>query len=253
MLPTFNIDAKPKAGTSALVVFSGGQDSTTCLIEALHHYETVEAISFAYGQRHALELTCAAQICEALKVPHTVLDMSLLNQLAPNALTRLDIPVDAAPQTQSQSPSATQSASQSASQSTSQAPSLPNTFVDGRNLLFLSFAAVYAKQKGISDIICGVSESDYSGYPDCRDIFIKSLNVTLNLAMDYQFNLISPLMWRDKAAVWALADHYGALDFIRQHTLTCYNGIVGDGCGDCPACHLRSRGLNQYLSARSSR
>ncbi|MGE5704629.1 MAG: 7-cyano-7-deazaguanine synthase QueC, partial [Clostridia bacterium] len=123
-------------------------------------------------------------------------------------------------------------------------------FVEGRNLLFLSFAAVYAKQAGAKHLVTGVCETDFSGYPDCRDMFIKSLNVTLNLAMDYPFVIHTPLMWLNKADTWKLADELGALDYVRAKTLTCYNGIIGDGCGECPACKLRSAGLATYLQQR---
>lgn len=214
---------------AAVVVFSGGQDSTTCLLYAKKNYNTVYAVSFDYGQRHVAELDAAKEICAELGVEHAILDMSLLNQLAPNSLTRDFIKVDEdAPE-----------------------EGTPNTFVDGRNLLFLSFAAVYAKQRGVTDIITGVSQSDFSGYPDCRDQFIKSLNVTLNLAMDYEFDLITPLMWLDKEETWELADKLGGFDLVRNKTLTCYNGIKGDGCGRCPACKLRKNGLEAYLSRRA--
>ena len=189
---------------AAVVVFSGGQDSTTCLFWALERYKKVLALSFDYGQKHIGELDCARAICRDYGVDQYIMDMSLLNQLAPNSLTRADIPVD-------------EEAPESGT---------PNSFVDGRNHLFLSYAAVFAKQKGISDIITGVSQSDFSGYPDCRDVFVKSLNVTLNLAMDYPFDIITPLMWLDKEETWALADQLGVLDVIRQRTLTCYNGIM---------------------------
>ena len=156
------------------------------------------------------------------------MDMTLLNQLAPNSLTRDDMQVD------------------------SDAPEegTPNTFVDGRNMLFLTFAAVFAKQKGVTDILTGVSQSDFSGYPDCRDEFIKSLKVSLNLAMDYEFDIITPLMWIDKEETWELADKLGGFDLVRNMTLTCYNGIKGDGCGNCPACKLRKKGLDAYLARR---
>lgn len=126
----------------------------------------------------------------------------------------------------------------------------PNTFVPGRNLFFLSIAAVYAREHDIRHIVTGVSQTDFSGYPDCRDSFIKSLNVSLNLAMDEQFVIHTPLMWIDKAQTWAMADQLGVLDIIRNETLTCYNGIVGDGCGHCPACKLRRAGLEAYLATR---
>ena len=213
----------------AVVVYSGGQDSTTCLAWALNKYKKVYAVSFDYGQRHKKELECAAAITQKLGAEHIVLDMKELNNLAPNSLTRENIAVDTdAPET-----------------------GTPNSFVEGRNLLFLSYAAVFAKTHQVTDIITGVSQSDFSGYPDCRDIFIKSLNVTLNLAMDYEFAIITPLMWIDKEATWAMADRLGVFDLVRNETLTCYNGIIGDGCGDCPACKLRKRGLDKYLEHRN--
>lgn len=210
----------------AIVIFSGGQDSTTCLFWALSMFKEVETVTFNYNQRHKLEIEVAASIAEELGVKHTVLDMSLLNQLAPNALTRNSIEIE------------------------HKEGELPSTFVDGRNLLFLSFAAVLAKQRGARHLVTGVCETDFSGYPDCRDIFIKSLNVTLNLAMDYPFVIHTPLMWLNKAETWRLADKLGALDFVRNKTLTCYNGIMADGCGECPACLLRKRGLDQYLAEK---
>ncbi len=213
----------------ALVVFSGGQDSTTCLLYALNHYKEAEAISFDYGQRHKKELECAAEIAKRLSVKHTILDLSELNRLAPNSLTRDDIPVDTdAPE-----------------------EGTPNSFVEGRNLLFLTYAAIYAKTHGITDILTGVSQSDFSGYPDCRDIFIKSLNTTLNLAMEYEFDIITPLMWIDKEETWELADELGGFEIVRDMTLTCYNGIVGEGCGNCPACKLRKRGYDRYVAKKA--
>lgn len=219
-----------KSKSAAVVVFSGGQDSTTCLLWARKQYEKVYAVSFDYNQRHKLELECAKEICEKLNVEHTILDMGLLNQLAPNSLTRTDMKVDeSAPET-----------------------GTPNTFVDGRNMVFMTFVAIYAKQLGVHDIITGVSQSDFSGYPDCRDVFIKSLNVTLNLAMDYEFDIITPLMWIDKEETWEMADKLGGFELVRNMTLTCYNGIKGDGCGNCPACKLRKKGLNAYLEKKAS-
>lgn len=129
--------------------------------------------------------------------------------------------------------------------------SFPNTFVPGRNLFFLSIAAVFAREQEAFHLVTGVSQTDYSGYPDCRDSFIKSLNVTLNLAMDEQFVIHTPLMWIDKAETWALADELGVFDLVRNETLTCYNGIPADGCGHCPACKLRKQGLEEYLSKRN--
>lgn len=209
----------------ALVVFSGGQDSTTCLFWAQQHFRRVHTLSFDYGQRHSLELEMARSLAEAHGFSHQVMDMALLNQLAPNALTRTDTAVE----------------------TEAVAGALPNTFVEGRNLLFLTFAAIHAKVNGIRHIVTGVSQSDFSGYPDCRDVFIKSANVTLNLAMDHEFVLHTPLMWLDKADTWKLAADLGVLDIIRNRTLTCYNGIPGAGCGQCPACTLRNRGYDVYL------
>lgn len=211
----------------AIVVFSGGQDSTTCLFWAMEKFAEVEAVTFNYNQRHKAEIDCAKNIATELGVKHHILDMSLLNQLTPNALTRNDIEVKAG-----------------------ENGSLPNTFVPGRNLLFLSFAGVLASQVGARHIITGVCETDFSGYPDCRDIFIKSLNVTLNLSMEENFVIHTPLMWLNKEETWKLADDLGAFDFVREKTLTCYNGIISDGCGECPACLLRKKGLEDYLEKR---
>ena len=212
----------------AVVVFSGGQDSTTCLFWAKQQFAEVEVVTFDYGQRHKLEIECAAAIAKDLGVQQTVLDMSLLNQLAPNALTRSDVEI------------------------THEEGELPSTFVDGRNLLFLSFAAILAKQKGARHLVTGVCETDFSGYPDCRDSFVKSMNVTLNLSMDYPFVIHTPLMWLDKAQTWKMADDLGAFDYVRERTLTCYNGVIGDGCGECPACKLRKAGLDRYVEQRSA-
>lgn len=213
----------------AIVVFSGGQDSTTCLFWAKDRFKEVEAVTFDYGQRHALEIECAKEIAEELGSKHHILDMSLLNQLAPNALTRESMEV-----------------------AEGEEGELPSTFVPGRNLLFLSFAGVLASQVGAKHLVTGVCETDFSGYPDCRDVFIKSLNVTLNLSMDDNFVIHTPLMWLDKAETWELADQHGALSFVREKTLTCYNGIKADGCGECPACKLRNKGLEQYLEAKKT-
>ncbi|MGF9697519.1 MULTISPECIES: 7-cyano-7-deazaguanine synthase QueC [Paenibacillus] len=212
----------------AVVVFSGGQDSTTCLFWAKQQFAEVEVVTFDYGQRHKQEIECAAAIAHDLGVQQTVLDMSLLNQLAPNALTRTDVEI------------------------THEEGELPSTFVDGRNLLFLSFAAILAKQKGARHLVTGVCETDFSGYPDCRDSFVKSMNVTLNLSMDYPFVIHTPLMWLDKAQTWKMADDLGAFDYVRERTLTCYNGVIGDGCGECPACKLRKAGLDRYVEQRAA-
>ena len=212
----------------ALVVFSGGQDSTTCLFWAIRQFKKVYALSFLYGQKHQKEVELARAIAQDAGVEFEVMDVSFIAKLGQNSLTDTSMVMD------EEKPEG----------------SFPNTFVPGRNLFFLSIAAVYAREKGINHMVTGVSQTDFSGYPDCRDGFIKSLNVTLNLAMDEQFVIHTPLMWIDKAQTWALADELGVLDLIRNKTLTCYNGVMGDGCGHCPACKLRREGLEKYLSTK---
>ena|SRR5690625_2164884 len=211
----------------AVVVFSGGQDSTTCLLWALEEFDEVEAVTFLYGQRHELEVEYAKKIAQDLGVKQKIIQMDLLNQLTENALTRKEIEIE-------------------------EEGELPNTFVEGRNHIFFSFAAIYAKTIGARNIITGVSETESSGYPDCSNEFIQSLNKTLNVAMDYDFKLITPLMWKDKAEVWEMADQMGRLEYIRENTLTCYQGVAGDGCGECPACELRNEGLQKYLRERTA-
>ncbi|MEG2150374.1 MAG: 7-cyano-7-deazaguanine synthase QueC [Bacteroidaceae bacterium] len=213
---------------SVLVVFSGGQDSTTCLFWAKKHFKKVYALSFLYGQKHSKEVELAQKIAEKAGVEFRLMDVSFIGALGSNSLTNTSIPMD------TEKPK----------------DSCPNTFVPGRNLFFLSIAAVYAREKGVNHIVTGVSQTDFSGYPDCRDSFIKSLNVTLNLAMDEQFVLHTPLMWKDKKETWALADELNILELVRNDTLTCYNGIQGDGCGHCPACKLRQHGLDEYLKTK---
>ena len=208
--------SNPNHNRKALVIFSGGQDSTTCLIQAIAEYgvENVEAVTFQYGQRHAIELEKARWIAKDLGVKQTLIDTSVIKSITHNALIDGNAAIE------------------------QKDGELPNTFVDGRNALFLLYAAIYAKGQEIHDIITGVCETDFSGYPDCRDVFVKSMNVTLNLAMDYPFNLKTPLMYLTKAQTWALADELDALDYVRQHSHTCYEGVEG-GCGECPSCQLK--------------
>lgn len=211
----------------AVVVFSGGQDSTTCLVQALNEYDEVHAITFDYGQRHRLEIEVAQQLAADLGVKaHKVMDVTLLNELAISSLTRDDIPVS----------------------HELQANGLPNSFVPGRNILFLTLAGIYAYQIGADTVITGVCETDFSGYPDCRDDFVKAMNSALVKGMDKALTIKTPLMWLNKAETWALADQNKALQLVRENTLTCYNGVIGDGCGDCPSCHLRKAGLDDYLN-----
>ncbi|MDR0426979.1 MAG: 7-cyano-7-deazaguanine synthase QueC [Dysgonamonadaceae bacterium] len=214
---------------SALVLHSGGQDSTTCLFWALKHFEEVRTLCITYGQRHSQEVTIAQKIAKEANVPFQLLDATLISRLAQNALTNPDMEMD------QEQP----------------AGSYPNTFVPGRNLFFLTSAAVVARSHGIKNIVIGVSQADYSGYPDCRDTFIRSANATLNLAMDEQFIIHTPLMWLNKAEVWALSDRLGVLNIVKKNTLTCYNGIPAEGCGHCPACKLRNAGLNEYEKNKS--
>lgn len=221
---------KPINKEKALVVFSGGQDSTTCLFWAKKHFKTVEALTFVYGQKHVKEVEVAEAIARKAGVVWHKMDVSFISQLAKNSLTDSSITMD------QEKP----------------ADGPPNTFVPGRNLFFLSIAAVLARERGISHLVTGVSETDFSGYPDCRDAFIKSLNVSLNLGMDEQFVIHTPLMWIDKARTWALADELRVFELVRARTLTCYNGVVGDGCGECPACKLRQKGLEKYLATRNT-
>ena len=217
--------------STAIVVFSGGQDSTTCLIQALTKYEHVHCITFDYGQRHNQEIEVAKKVALELgATSHKVMDVGLLNELAVSSLTRDNIPVS----------------------HELQENGLPNSFVPGRNILFLTLAGIYAYQLGAESVITGVCETDFSGYPDCRDEFVKSINQSLVLGMDRKLRIDTPLMWLNKAETWALADKYGKLNYVRNQTLTCYNGVIGDGCGDCPSCDLRKNGLDDYLKNKDA-
>jgi 7-cyano-7-deazaguanine synthase len=221
---------------SALVLFSGGQDSTACLAWALERYVHVETIGFAYGQRHAVELDCRPRVRDEMRArfPHWaprlgddhVLDLSLLGQISDTALT-------------------------DARAIELTASGLPNTFVPGRNLLFLTFAATVAYRRGMSVLVGGMCETDFSGYPDCRDNTLKALQVALSLGMDTPLCVETPLMWLDKAQTWALTASLGGAaltELVVEHTHTCYLGDRsqrhdwGYGCGTCPACQLRRRG-----------
>lgn len=210
----------------ALVIFSGGQDSTTCLFWAKKHFDYVEAVCYDYGQRHNIEIEAAREIAKNADVPFTLLNLDLLKSITHNSLTDSDLIVE--------------------EEKPGNRP--PNTLVEGRNMLFITFAAIYAKGKNIPNMVTGVGQADYSGYPDCRDEFIKSLNQTLNLSMDYDFKIHTPLMWKSKRDIWAMADELGVFDLVREKTVSCYNGIIADGCGNCPACKLRSKGLVEYLN-----
>ena len=215
----------------ALVLFSGGQDSTTCLAWALARYPHVETIGFFYSQRHAVEMDCRPTIRNALSADHTnlgpdhLIDIATgLTALGATALTS-DVPIETGP------------------------GGLPTTFVPGRNLLFLTYAAALAWRRGLRRIVGGMCETDFSGYPDCRDDTVKAMQLALNLGMERRFVLETPLMWLDKQATWALAATLGIAALVIEQTHTCYRGdrthrhAWGYGCGDCPACRLRAAGF----------
>jgi 7-cyano-7-deazaguanine synthase len=227
----------------ALVLFSGGQDSTTCLAWALARFATVETIGFDYGQRHRVELDCRATVIARLRREFAdwserlgedrVIGLRVLGDISDTALTR-----DAA--------------------IAFERGGLPNTFVPGRNLLFFTLAATLGYRRGARHLVGGMCETDYSGYPDCRDDTLKALQPALSLGMDHRFVIHTPLMWRDKAATWALAHSLGGrelVELILEETHSCYLGDRtnrhgwGFGCGECPACHLRRHGWEKYCGA----
>ncbi len=223
---------------SALVLFSGGQDSSTCLAWALTRYSHVETVGFHYGQRHGVEMDCREPVRQALASPRLGVDhivdlTATIAGLGQTAMTA-DIAIEM------------------------DQGGLPNTFVPGRNLLFLTCAAAIAYRRGLRRIVTGVCETDYSGYPDCRDDTVKAMQLALNLGMQRRFVLETPLMWRDKAATWALAFDLGGqplVEVIRERTHTCYLGdrtnrhAWGFGCGTCPACLLRAQGWERWMDA----
>lgn len=216
----------------AIVLMSGGQDSTVCLAWALKTYDEVVTVGFDYGQTHIVEMQCRKTLLERLNPDGEdhVLQLPILSEISETALTG-DMEIFM------------------------QENGLPNTFVPGRNILFLTTAAMLAYRKGISDLVTGVCETDYSGYPDCRDAFVKSMALSLSAGMDTKLNIHTPLMFIDKAATWALADEIGGQDLVEliiEETHTCYRGerthlhSWGYGCADCPACDLRQRGFELW-------
>jgi 7-cyano-7-deazaguanine synthase len=226
--------------TTALVLFSGGQDSTTCLAHALKSYERVETIAFDYRQRHHVELEARVQVLAEIRrqfpewAPRLgqdhMLDLAVLGAVSETSLTR-----ETAFKMESSG--------------------LPNTFVPGRNLLFLTLAAAVAYRRDLQVIVTGVCETDFSGYPDCRDDTMKAMQLALSLGMDKRYLIETPLMWIDKAETWRMAERLGGValvDLIVEHTHTCYLGDRthrqpwGYGCGNCPACELRARGWERY-------
>ncbi len=226
--------------TTALVLFSGGQDSTTCLAHALERYERVETLGFDYGQRHRVEMQARSVVLEHLRERFPawepflgqdhVLSLDVLRQIGGSSLTE-DVAF------------------------AMQADGLPNTFVPGRNLLFLTLAGALAYRRGLQVIVTGVCETDFSGYPDCRDDTMKAMQLALNLGLAQRLRIETPLMWIDKAATWRMAESLGGqalVDLIIEDTHTCYQGERGQrhdwgyGCGACPACALRARGWAGY-------
>lgn len=228
----------------ALVLFSGGQDSATCLAWALDRFSAVETIGFAYGQRHAVELevrgTFIAQLRAAFPAwagrlgEDHMLDLSVIRQMGQTALTA-DVEIEMGRY------------------------NLPTTFVPGRNILFFTSAAAVAYRRGLRHLVGGMCETDYSGYPDCRDDTLKALQVALNLGLDTRLVIETPLMWLDKAATWSLAERLGGqrlVDLMIEHTHSCYRGdrsrrhAWGYGCGTCPACELRAGGWQRFASGQ---
>ena len=210
----------------AVVVLSGGQDSAICLALAAkkHGAENVAAITFEYGQRHSLETVFAKRLAKRFHAAkHKVVKLDFYRHLTSNALMSKTAPIKKA-----------------------RNASCPTTVVEGRNAFFLLAAAVWAKELGAAKIYTGVSEADYSGYPDCRSAFVKAQQRAIRLALEWPVKIVTPFMRMSKAQEWALADKLGILDIIENETLTCYNGIPGRGCGKCPACRLRNRGYDEF-------
>ena len=219
---------KKTTGIKAVVVLSGGQDSALCLALAVRKYgaAAVAAITFAYGQRHAVETKFARRLAKRFGVAvHKVVKLGFYGELTTNALLDHSAPI-----------------------ARKRGAKCPTTVVEGRNAFFLLAAAVWAKSLGAQEIHVGVSEADFSGYPDCRGVFLRAQEKAMRLALDWPVKIVAPFLHKTKAEEWALADHLGILELIRRETVTCYNGIPGDGCGKCPACRLRRRGYLAYLS-----
>ena len=213
----------------AVVVLSGGQDSATCLALAVkkHGPAEVAAITFSYGQRHAVEVKFARRLAKRFGVAaHKVVRFGFYKDITSNALM---------------DPSAKIGRRRGAK--------CPNTVVEGRNAFFLLAASVWAKTLGATEVYTGVSQADYSGYPDCRAEFVRAQEKAIRLALDYPVRIVTPVMKMTKAEEWALAAKLGIFEIVRDETVTCYNGIPGKGCGRCPACRLRRRGLREYLAA----
>ena len=219
-----------KDGAAAVVVLSGGQDSAICLALAVakHGPERVAAITFRYGQRHAIETKYARRLAKRFGIArHKVVSLGFYKDLTASALM---------------TPGAKITKRKGAA--------CPSTVVEGRNAFFLLCAAVWAKSLGAKELYTGVSEADYSGYPDCREEFIRAQEQTMRLALEWPVEIVAPFMHMTKADEWALADRLGIFETVKNETVTCYNGVPGRGCGKCPACRLRNRGLAEYEKRR---
>ncbi len=214
----------------AVVVLSGGQDSATCLALAVrrHGAGEVAAITFSYGQRHSVEVKYARRLAKKFCIAaHKVVRLGFFREITASALLDASMPIR-------------------------RGRKCPNTVVEGRNAFFLMSAAVWAKALGAEEVWTGVSQADFSGYPDCRAAFIRAQERTARLALDWPVKIVTPLMRMTKAEEWALAARLGVFEIVRDETVTCYNGIPGAGCGRCPACRLRRRGLREFLAATGS-
>jgi 7-cyano-7-deazaguanine synthase len=223
----------PKTKPKAVVVLSGGQDSATCLALAVKKYgvENVSAITFRYGQRHNLEVKFAKHLARHFGIKeHKIISFDFYKHLTTNALMDSSAKIEK-----------------------KKGEACPTSVVEGRNSFFLLAAAVWAKSIGATILYTGVSEADYSGYPDCRAVFIRSQEKTIRLALEWPIKIVTPFISMTKEQEWELADELGIFDLIRTQTLTCYNGIPGDGCGECPACKLRNNGLKKYLKAKAQK
>ncbi len=213
-----------------LVIFSGGQDSTTCLGWALKRFEEVEAISFIYGQKHKIEIEKSKEITKKMGVKHKVIDVSFFADIVDSALT----------------------SEGDVNKKHNRIKDLPSSFVPNRNAFFLTLAHSYAQKVGIKKLVAGVCQTDYSGYPDCRDNFIKAINVSLNIGSDSDIEILTPLMWLTKKQTWEMAEKEGVLEIVKEMSMTCYNGSEiknewGYGCGECPSCLLRKKGYDEFV------
>ena len=222
----YNSAMDKQTNIKAVVVLSGGQDSATCLALAVkkHGAGSVAAITFKYGQRHQIETKYARRLAKRFGVKtHNVVAMDFYRHLTSNALMNPDVKIERRT-----------------------GSTCPTTVVEGRNAMFLLAAGVWAKSLGATEIYTGVSQADFSGYPDCRRVFIRAQERMMRLAMEWPFKIVTPFMNMSKADEWALADKLGILDVIKYETVTCYNGVPGTGCGECPSCKLRNKGLQEF-------